>query len=236
MVPEGNRHKEGQGITQTVSQAGTLRERLAAIAYTGAISDILDEMGLREQVLPHEIRPIQPGQTVAGRALTVLGEPVAGLTRDDYFVPFLKMLGSIEAGDVVVIQANDSAVAHFGELSAETAIARGGAGVVVDGGVRDVENLLKLGFPAFARYTTPRDMVGRWRVVDCNVPVTIGRTRVSAGDYVLGDRDGVAIVPREVAEEAIGRAEEVIREENRIRAAVVEGMHPVTAYEKFGRF
>jgi regulator of RNase E activity RraA len=214
----------------------TLRERLAAIAYTGAISDILDEMGLRAQVLPHEIRPIRSGQIVAGRALTVLGEPAAGLTRDDYFVPFLKMLGSIEAGDVVVIQANDGEVAHFGELSAETAMSRGGAGVVVDGGVRDVEYLLKLGFPAFARYTTPRDMVGRWRVVDCNVPITIGCTRVSAGDYVLGDRDGVAIVPREVAEEAIGRAEEVVREENQIRTAVGKGMHPVTAYQKFGRF
>jgi len=180
MVPKSNRYPEGQGLAQTMN----LRERLAAIAYTGAISDILDEMGLREQVLPHEIRPIRPGQTVVGRALTVLGEPAAGLARDDYFVPFLKMLGSIEAGDVAVIQANDSAVAHFGELSAETAIARGGAGVVVDGGVRDVENLLKLGFPAFARYPTPRDMVGRWRVVDCNVPITIGGTRVSAGDYV----------------------------------------------------
>ncbi len=96
MVPKSNRYPEGQGLAQTMN----LRERLAAIAYTGAISDILDEMGLREQVLPHEIRPIRPGQTVVGRALTVLGEPAAGLARDDYFVPFLKMLGSIEAGDV----------------------------------------------------------------------------------------------------------------------------------------
>jgi len=220
------------------SQGGapSLGERLAAIAYSGAISDILDEMGLREQVLPHEIRPIRPGQIVAGRALTVLGEPAAGLARDDYFVPFLRMLGSIEAGDVVVIQANDRAVAHFGELSAETAKARGGAGVVVDGGVRDVGYLLKLGFPAFARYTTPRDMVGRWRVVDCNGPIMIGHTRVSFGDYVLGGRDGVAIIPRDVAEEATSRAEVVIREENQIRTAVVKGMHPVTAYQKFGRF
>src|ERR1035438_4355532 len=61
MVPKGNRCPEGQGLAQAVSQAGTLRERLAAITYTGAISDILDEMGLREQVLPHEIRPIRPG-------------------------------------------------------------------------------------------------------------------------------------------------------------------------------
>src|ERR1022692_3253146 len=204
MVPEDNRYQKNQAGAQALS----LRERLAAIPYTGAISDILDEMGLREQVLPH----------------------------DDYFLPFLKMLGSIQAGDVVVIQPNDCAVAHFGELSAETAMSRGGAGVVVDGGVRDAEYLLKLGFPAFARYTTPQDMVGRWRLVDFNVPVTIGRTRVCAGDYVLGDRDGVTIIPGQAAEEAIGRAEEAIRVENHIRAAVAEGMHPVTAYEKYGRF
>jgi 4-hydroxy-4-methyl-2-oxoglutarate aldolase len=232
MVPKGDRHPEGQGL----AQAMTLRERLAAIPYTGAISDILDEMGLREQVLPHEIRSLRPGQIVAGCALTVLGEPAAGLARDDYFVPFLKMLGSIEAGDVVVIQPNDSAVAHFGELSAETAKSRGGAGVVVDGGVRDVEYLLKLGFPAYARYTTPQDMVGRWRLVDINVPVTIGRVRVCPGDYVLGDRDGLAIIPRQVAEEAIGRAEEVIRAESHIRTAVIEGIDPVTEYQQYGRF
>jgi 4-hydroxy-4-methyl-2-oxoglutarate aldolase len=214
----------------------TLRERLAAIPYTGAISDILDEMGLREQVLPHAIQSLRPGQTVAGCALTVLGEPAAGLGRDEYFVPFLKMLGSIKAGDVVVIQPNDSTVAHFGELSAETAKSRGGAGVVVDGGVRDVEYLLKLGFPAFARYTTPQDMVDRWRLVDMNVPVNIGRVQVSPGDYVLGDRDGVVVIPRQAAEEAIGRAEEVVGEESHIRTAVIEGMDPTTAYEKYGRF
>ena len=74
MVPEDNRYQKNQGGAQALS----LRERLAAIPYTGAISDILDEMGLREQVLPHEIRSMWPGQTVAGRTLTVLGEPAAG--------------------------------------------------------------------------------------------------------------------------------------------------------------
>jgi 4-hydroxy-4-methyl-2-oxoglutarate aldolase len=214
----------------------TLTERLAAVPYTGAISDILDEMGLREQVLPHQIRPLRPGQTMAGRALTVLGERAAGLARDDYFVPYLKMLGAIAPGDVVVSQPNDHTVAHFGELSAEASKARGGAGVVVDGGIRDVDYILKLGFPAFARYTTPQDIVGRWRLVDFNVPVTIGRTLVNAGDYVLGDRDGVVIVPQDVAEEVIARAEAVIGEENQIRKAVIEGMDPAAAYEKFGRF
>lgn len=104
-----------------------LLDRLAAIPYTGAISDILDEMGYRHQVLPAEIQSIQPGQTLAGRALTVIGERATGHTRDDYFLPFLKMLGSIGPGDVVVIQPNDDTIAHFGELSCETAKFRGGA-------------------------------------------------------------------------------------------------------------
>jgi 4-hydroxy-4-methyl-2-oxoglutarate aldolase len=216
--------------------AVTLIERLAAIPYTGAISDILDEMGFTGQVLPHEIQAIQPGQIVAGRALTVLGEPAPGRERDDYFLPFLTMLGSIRPGDVVVSQPNDCSVAHFGELSAETAKSRGGAGVVVYGGLRDIDYILKLGFPAFSRYTTPLDIVGRWRLADFNVPVTIGRTRIDPGDYVLGDRDGVLIIPQRAAEEVIAKAEEVIHTENLVRKAILEGMHPVEAYEKFGRF
>lgn len=216
--------------------AMTLIERLAAIPYTGAISDILDEMGLADQVLPHSIQALDPGRIVAGRALTVLGERAPGMTRDDYFIPFLEMLGAIGPGDVVVSQPNDSTIAHFGELSAETAKTRGGAGVVIDGGVRDIDYIIKLGFPAFARYTTPQDIVGRWRLLDFNVPVTIGRTRVLPGDYVLGDRDGVLTIPASVAEEVIGKAEEVIRTENHLRKAVLEGMAPVEAYRKYGRF
>ena len=232
MGPEIPADSKVESGARTVS----LIERLAAIPYTGAISDILDEMGFTAQVLPHEIRALQPGQIVAGRALTALGEPAPARDRDDYFLPFLKMLGAIGPGDVVVSQPNDHTVAHFGELSAETAKSRGGAGVVVDGGVRDIDYILKLGFPAFSRYTTPLDIVGRWRLVDFNVPVTIGRTRIHPGDYVLGDRDGVLIIPQLVAEEVIGKAEEVIRTENLVRKAILEGMHPVQAFEKYGRF
>jgi 4-hydroxy-4-methyl-2-oxoglutarate aldolase len=217
-------------------QTVTLTERLAAIPYAGALSDILDEMGLTQQVLPHEIHALEPGQTLAGRALTVLGERAAGRPRDDYFLPFLKMLGSIGPDDVVVSQPNDCTTAHFGELSAETAKSRGSAGLVVDGGVRDFGYIRKLGFPAFARYITPVDIVGRWRVVDCNVPVTIGNTRITPGDYVVGDRDGVVIIPQSAAEEVIGKAEALVHTENHVRKAILAGMHPVEAYEKFGRF
>jgi 4-hydroxy-4-methyl-2-oxoglutarate aldolase len=213
-----------------------LLDRLAAIPYTGAISDILDEMGYSHQVLPPEIQSIQPGHTLAGRALTVMGERARSLARDDYFLPFLKMLGSIGPGDVVVSQPYDHTIAHFGELSCETAKFRGGRGAVIDGGIRDVDYILKLGFPVFARYKTPQDIVGRWRLTDTNVPIKIGAVEIQHGDFVVGDSDGVAIIPQAVAEEVITKAEAVVHTENVVRRAILKGVHPVEAYEKFGRF
>jgi len=213
-----------------------LIDRLAAIPYTGAISDILDELGYPHQVLPSRIQSIQPGETIAGRALTVYGEPAAGLPRDEYFRPFLTMLGAIGPGDVVVSQPNNTSIAHFGELSCETAKFRGGRGAVIDGGIRDVDYILKLGFPIFARYQTPQDIVSRWRLVDYNVPITIGDVRIQPGDFVVGDRDGVLVIPQSVAEEVITRAEQVVHTENAVRKAILNGVHPVEAYEKFGRF
>ena len=213
-----------------------LVERLAAIPYTGAISDILDDMGLHHQVLPPDIQAIQPGQTVAGRALTVLGEPAPGRARDDYFLPVLNMLGSIQPGDVVVSQPSDRTVAHFGELCCETARFRGGRGVIIDGGARDLAYAAKLNFPVFARYRTPQDIVGRWRLTGCQVPITIGNVVVHPGDYVLGDLDGVVVIPKNAAEEVIGKAEALVHTEDLVRKAILEGVHPVKAYETYGRF
>ncbi|MCP5111911.1 MAG: RraA family protein, partial [bacterium] len=88
----------------------------------------------------------------------------------------------------------------------------------------------------FCRYTTPSDILGRWEMVDYNVPVTIGNVKVRPGDYVLGDRDGVVIIPQDAADEVIAKAEEVVHTEDLVRKAILEGSHPVDAYEKYGRF
>jgi regulator of RNase E activity RraA len=125
---------------------------------------------------------------------------------------------------------------HFGELSCETAKSRGGRGAVIDGGIRDIDYILKLGFPVFSRYQTPQDIGSRWRLLDYNVPITIGDVRIEAGDFVVGDRDGVVLIPQSVAEEVIRKAEEVILTEDAVRKAILDGVHPVEAYEKFGRF
>ncbi len=213
-----------------------LVDRLANIPYTGAISDILEEMGLMRQVLPKEIQSLHSGQTLAGRALTLLGEPVASFDPEVIFIPFLRMLGDIQPGDVLVSQPNDNAVAHIGELSSETAQYRGARGAVIDGGARDMDYIIKLGFPVFARYKTPRDINGRWRLVDYNVSIVIGDVLIEPGDYVVGDCDGVLVIPKHAAAEVISKAEEVVHTENQVRKAILQGVHPVEAFRKFGRF
>jgi regulator of RNase E activity RraA len=213
-----------------------LVERLSKIPYTGAISDILDEMGFQSQVLPKEIQSLHPGHTVAGRALTIAGEPTTSEDPEIIFIPFLKMLGDVKPGDVLVNQPNDNFAAHLGELSSETAQFRGARGAVIDGGARDTDYILKIGFPVFARYKTPVDIIGRWRLVAHNVPINIGRVRIEPGDYIVGDRDGVLVIPQSIVEEVVARAEAVVVTENLVRKSILKGKHPVDAFREFGRF
>jgi regulator of RNase E activity RraA len=213
-----------------------LIERLAKIPYTGAISDILDEMGFHNQVLPKEIQSLYPGYTLAGRALTIAGEPTTSEDPEVIFIPYLKMLGDVKPGDILVSQPNDNLAAHLGELSSETAQFRGARGAVIDGGVRDTDYILKLKFPVFAHYKTPVDIVGRWRLVAYNVPIDIGRVHIEPGDYIVGDRDGVLVIPQTIAEEVVTKAEAVVKTENLVRKLILKGVHPVDAYRKFGRF
>jgi regulator of RNase E activity RraA len=124
----------------------------------------------------------------------------------------------------------------MGELSAETLKNKGVLGYVVDGGCRDVEFILKIGFPVFTSFFTPSDIVGRWIPDRFGEPVTIGGVTISDGDYLLGDLDGVVAIPKAVAEEAIAKTEAVAQTENQIRSAILGGMDPVDAYLKYGKF
>jgi regulator of RNase E activity RraA len=146
------------------------------------------------------------------------------------------LLGAVPRDAVLVIQANDHVAAHFGELSAVTMKARGVRGVVVDGATRDAAYILRERFPLFCRYRTPLDSLPRWRAVEWGRPVTIGDVRVSPGDIVVGDLDGVAVVPVELALDVLLECEALLDTENQVRDAVRKGMAPLAAYEKFGVF
>jgi regulator of RNase E activity RraA len=88
----------------------------------------------------------------------------------------------------------------------------------------------------FCSFNTPADIVGRWVPDRLGEPVTIGSVTISTGDYILGDRDGVIVIPSRVAEEALRKTGEVVLTENKVRTAILGGMDPQQAYLKFGKF
>lgn len=210
--------------------------RRFSVIYTGAISDVLDEMGHRNQVLPPSIQALAMEQRVTGLAMPVEGEPTDSTDPEVVYLPILKMLGDLRNGDVIVSQPHDNVSAHIGELSAETAKFRGARGAVIDGGARDIDYILKLGFPVFCRYRTPADVMGRWKLISYGKEIRIGQVVIRRNDFIVGDKDGVVVVPREITLEVLEKSEEVVSTENLVRKAILEGVHPVEAYRKYGRF
>jgi 4-hydroxy-4-methyl-2-oxoglutarate aldolase len=212
-----------------------MRERFAAL-YTAALVDVLDDHGLRRQTLPPEIRALAVGMRVAGRAFTVAGEPGEQEDWDAAIRATLAMLGSVPTGHVAVYATGHDRSAHFGELSAVSLASRGVAGCVIDGGCRDARFIVEEGFPVFTRFVTPEDSTWRWRVTATQEPVEIGGVRVEPGDWVVGDEDGVVVVPDAVAADVLAEAERKAGTEDEIRAAVRAGTSPLEAYERYGTF
>ncbi|TAN31601.1 RraA family protein [bacterium] len=216
-------------------QVGDLSERLGA-CYTGAVYDILRERGVSDRVLPVTIRSISVGHKLAGPVFTVTGRRLDGLDPHETLLRWTEFLSAAPAGSVVVCQPNDSTIAHMGELSGETLLARGVRGYVVDGGCRDTEFLQGIGFPVWCRYFSPADVVGRWVPEAFQEPITIGGVRVSPGDFILADQDGVVVIPEAITGDVVTEIEALMRKENRVRMAIRAGMDPKEAYLTFGVF
>ena len=212
-----------------------LADRLAR-CYTAAVHDVLRTMGHENIVLPPGIKPISPRMKVAGPAWTVAGHLDRTMTRHETLLAWCTLLARAPAGHVIVCQPNTHELALMGELSAHTLKARSVLGFIVDGGSRDTELVLEQGFPVFCAFLTPADIVARWVPDRFGEPVTIGAVTVATGDYVLGDRDGVVVVPAALADEVIAGTEDVVATESDMRRALIDGMDPVAAYNKYGKF
>jgi 4-hydroxy-4-methyl-2-oxoglutarate aldolase len=213
----------------------TLIERLGD-CYSGAIHDVLRAMGHERCVLPSSIRPLDATKKVAGPVWTVSGHIDRNQSAHDTLLGWTTLLSRAPTGHVVICQPQNHEVALMGELSAETLLNKGVLGYVVDGGCRDTDFILELGFPVFHSFFTPSDIVGRWIPDRYAEPITIGEVTIRTGDYVLGDRDGVVVIPSEVADEVVTRTEAVAQTENQVREAIRGGMDPVEAYLKYRKF
>ena len=213
----------------------TLVERLRD-CYSAAVHDVLRAMGHERCVLPSAIRPLDPMLKLAGPVWTVSGHIDRTQSAHDTLLGWTTLLSKSPPGHVVVCQPHNHEVALMGELSAETLLNKGVLGYVVDGGCRDTDFILDLKFPVFHTFFTPSDIVGRWIPDRYGEPLTIGEVTISTGDFLLGDRDGVVVIPATMAEEAIAKTEAVAQTENRVRDAIRGGMDPVDAYLKFRKF
>ena len=212
-----------------------LAARLRA-CYASAVHDVMRAMRLDHQVLPPAIKAIAPGTRLAGPVWTVEGRLDRARSRHETLLGWCTLLSRAPRGHVVVCQPHNHEIALMGELSAQTLAARGVLGYVVDGGSRDTDLVLAQGFPVFCSFLTPSDIVERWMPERYGLPIAIGDVAIATGDFLLGDRDGVVIIPRAVAADVIARTEEVVATESEMRRALVGGMDPVDAYNRYGKF
>ena len=204
--------------------------------YAAVVHDVLRGMGAGPCVLPPAIKPLDPSRKLTGEIYTVSGH--VDMTRDphDTLVQWTGLLSKAPKGKVLVCQPNTYDIALMGELSAETLHSRGVRGYVVDGGCRDTDFILKLGFPVFCSFTTPKDIVGRWVPDRFGEPVTIGEVTICTGDFLIADRDGVVVIPGALADEVLTKTEQAVQTENKVRTAILSGMDPQEAYLTFGKF
>jgi 4-hydroxy-4-methyl-2-oxoglutarate aldolase len=204
--------------------------------YTGAVSDTLDELGLRNQALPHYIMPITLDMIVAGPAFTGQGYPVGDTMNNDSSTR-IRMLESIKPGTVSVwSSAGHFASAHWGEIMSNAARERGCTGAVVDGGLRDTSFVLKMGFPVFYRFRCSASSIGRWEIREWMVPIKIGETTIQPDDFIFGDVDGVVVIPKDMTEEVLLKTEQVVERENKMRVDLSQGVTVSEVYRKHGKF
>jgi regulator of RNase E activity RraA len=202
--------------------------------YAAVLADTLDALGHRTSALPPCIRPLRLGWKVLGRAVTLSMAAVHETPEHPYAVE-MDCIDSLQRGDVLVISTHgEMQSAVWGELLSTASRARGAVGIVLDGLTRDAEKILAMDFPVFAAGFTPLDSKGRLDGIAFNQPLQLGPCTVRPGDYVLGDTDGVVVVPAALAEQAFTLALEKVRGENLVRAELAAGQSVRATFAKHG--
>lgn len=203
--------------------------------YAAVVQDALDGLGYPNQAPRVPLPPLTTTETVlVGRCRTTLWVAMAHEDPKPYELE-LQAIDSCQPDDVMIAAAGGSMHSGlWGELLSTAAGNRGCVGAIVDGGVRDVGKMRKMGFPVFARGTCLYDSANRHRVVDIDVAVEIDGVRFAPGDLVIADEDGVVVVPQEIEQEAVRAAWAKVHAENEVRDAIRDGMLATEAFEKYG--
>lgn len=203
--------------------------------YTAVLSDVLDELGHPNQALPPAIRPLDEAQTMVGFARTGLYREVYRVVPDEN--PYeleIALVDDLKQNDIAMLGCGGSRrIAPWGELLSTAARARGAAGCVTDGFVRDIRQIRTMAFPVFHAGIAPLDSKGRGKVAEIDVPIHIAGVAVHPGDLVVGDADGVIVVPRSVEARALERAFEKVDGEDRTREELARGAKLADVFARY---
>ena len=206
--------------------------------YSAVVGDVMDEVGLLRQFLPAGIRPVEAGMRVVGLAMPVTVEDVSPAAPPAYpgrpFGLMLEALDDLKRDEVYVCGGRCPEYALWGELMSTRARTLGSAGAVLDGYYRDTDGIIDLEFPTFGYGAYAQDQRGRGHVVDYRTRIGIGQVSIAPGDLVVGDRDGVCVVPRADIDEVVHLALGKVSGENRVRSAIRAGMSSQDAFAKYG--
>lgn len=203
--------------------------------FTAAVNDVLREMNYLYQTLPHGIMPLRDDMKAAGVAFTLKGSKNLDLQNE--MIERAAMLEAIGENTICVWDTSgDDESAQWGEMMTLASVKRGCRGAVVDGGVRDTDRILRLGFPVFCRYRTSNGMAGRFRMIGYQMPIKIGDVQIVPGDIIFGDIDGVLVIPRAIAQEVLEKAEAIRDGEVGIKAMIENCMQPTEIVRQGGYF
>ncbi len=197
------------------------------------VSDSLDLIGIRNNVMSKEIRPLDRGMKVTGYAATIEFEPSEEFDPNDPYGPAIEYLDSLQRGEVAIVATGQSTRSAFwGELFSTAALRRGATGVVCDGPLRDVNEIFEVGFSAFGVGTLPYDYKGRMRVSKVRGEVVCGGVAVAPGDFIIADIDGVVVVPAFAIEKVFTAANARAQGENHVLADLKAGSTVREAWDK----
>jgi regulator of RNase E activity RraA len=217
-----------------------LFDRARRELFTAVVGDVMDVMGLRHQFLPPEIKALDAGMIVIGRAMPVLeadifaGDRAGDGAADQRFGLMFRALDDLRPREVYVCAGGSPRYAFWGELMSTRAIKLGAAGAVLGGYTRDTPGIRRLKFPTFCYGSYAQDQGPRGKVIDFRVPLEIGQVRIEPGDVLFGDVDGVCVIPSAAVNDVCNQALEKVRGEDLVRRAIEDGMSAAEAFKTFG--
>jgi regulator of RNase E activity RraA len=211
--------------------------------YSGAVYDVMDEMGLPFQALAPDLKPVRADMVLAGPAFTMKGIPDS-VGKPELREKRINMFTDMRKQGVPLIDvrdcSSDTQVAHYGEMNATVGKSVGVVGAVVDGGCRDTKFLLDDDFPIFCRYQSPVEAYKRWSYYEWLEPIALrgalsAVVQVRPGDFMFGDLDGVVVVPKDLVLDVLVKTEELVALEDEVRLEFSNGADPVEVYKRHGR-